>query len=90
MLGVDTPIAEIVEAARGLRANVVGISVSSAADAREAAAAVRTLLGRLPADVELWLGGHSGVALPVEDARVRRARTWADVDTLVRLKGRPA
>jgi len=88
MLGVDTPIDEIVEAAQGLRADVVGISVSSAADAREAAAAVRSLLGRLPPHVELWLGGRTGVALPVEDARVRRAGTWADVDTLARSQRR--
>jgi MerR family transcriptional regulator, light-induced transcriptional regulator len=84
MLGVDTPIAEIVEAARGLGADVVGISVSSAADPKQAAAGIRQLMSRLPAKVELWLGGQAGVALPLDDARVRRAPTWADVDALAR------
>jgi hypothetical protein len=84
MLGVDTPIPEIVEAARGLRADVVGISVSAAADPKQTAAGLRTLLNRLPARVELWLGGQAGAALPLDEARVRRAPTWADVDALAR------
>jgi MerR family transcriptional regulator, light-induced transcriptional regulator len=88
MLGVDTPIAEIVEAAQGLRADVVGISVSAAADPREAAAALRSLLKQLPSHVELWLGGSAGVTLALDDARVRRAPTWAHVDELTRSRAR--
>jgi DNA-binding transcriptional MerR regulator/methylmalonyl-CoA mutase cobalamin-binding subunit len=84
MLGVDTPIPEIVEAALGLRADVVGISISSAADPKQTATGLRALLSRLPARVELWLGGQAGGALPLDEARVRRAPTWADVDALAR------
>jgi DNA-binding transcriptional MerR regulator/methylmalonyl-CoA mutase cobalamin-binding subunit len=86
MLGVDTPIAEIVEAALGLRADVVGISVSTAAEPRAAAAALRSLLGKLPSHVELWLGGRAGAGLTLDDVRVRRAVTWAEVDALARAR----
>jgi MerR family transcriptional regulator, light-induced transcriptional regulator len=84
MLGVDTPIADIVEAARGLHADVVGISVSAAAEPEAATAALRAILSKLRPDVELWLGGRAAVTLSLEDARVRRAISWADVDRLTR------
>jgi MerR family transcriptional regulator, light-induced transcriptional regulator len=88
LLGVDTPIAEVVEAALGLSADVVGISVSTAADPRATGTALRSLLGKLPARVELWLGGRAGATLALDDARVRRATTWAEVDELMRTRGR--
>jgi DNA-binding transcriptional MerR regulator/methylmalonyl-CoA mutase cobalamin-binding subunit len=82
LLGVDTPIAEIVAAALGLRADVVGISVSTAAEPRATVTALRSLLSQLPARVELWLGGRAGTSLPLDDARIRRAATWPEVDAL--------
>jgi MerR family transcriptional regulator, light-induced transcriptional regulator len=88
MLGVDTPIAEVVEAALGLRADVVGISVSTAADPRATGTALRSLLGKLPGHVELWLGGRAVASLTLDDARVRRATTWAEVDELTLTRGR--
>ncbi len=90
MLGVDTPIPEIVEAALGLRADVVGISVSASAEASRTTTELNALLERLPSDVELWLGGSTGAALVLEDARVRRAATWAEVDRLTRERLRRA
>jgi MerR family transcriptional regulator, light-induced transcriptional regulator len=88
LLGVDTPIAEVVEAALGLRADVVGISVSAAAEPRVTASALRSLLDKLPRHVELWLGGQAGATLTLDDARVRRATTWAELDELMRTRGR--
>jgi methanogenic corrinoid protein MtbC1 len=84
LLGVDTPIGEIVEAALGLRADVVGISVSTAAEPRATVSALRSLLGKLPSYVELWLGGRASAGLNLEDARVRRAVSWSEIDELVR------
>lgn len=63
MLGADTPPREIAATARAMKADVVGISISAAADPSRARRAVRELLDELPRRVKLWLGGAGSAAV---------------------------
>jgi len=61
MLGVQTPIAEIVLAARAHKSDVVALSFSSAMPAAQVKSGMEQLRKALPVTVSLWAGG-SGVA----------------------------
>lgn len=80
LLGADTPPAEIVEAARALSADAVGVSISGAADLRIAQKSARAIARELPAGVELWLGGAGAAAAQVSGAAVRTIGTWSELD----------
>ncbi len=56
-LGVQTPLADIVEAARTQRADIVALSFSSAVSPRTALENMNELQSRLDSAVELWAGG---------------------------------
>jgi len=56
-LGVQTPLADIVDAARSQRADIVALSFSAAVNPRLAAEGLRGLRAALPAAVALWAGG---------------------------------
>jgi methanogenic corrinoid protein MtbC1 len=56
-LGCDTPIATIAQAASQQSANATLISVSAASNTANARAQLRDLLGRLPPDHRLLVGG---------------------------------
>lgn len=80
LLGPDTPPAEVVAAARALSADAVGLSISSAADARAAQKGARAIARELPRGVDLWLGGAGAAALDVSGPSVRKIASWADLD----------
>jgi DNA-binding transcriptional MerR regulator/methylmalonyl-CoA mutase cobalamin-binding subunit len=80
LLGVSTPVEEIVAAAVELDVDVVGVSVSLAAPPRATTSLLRKLLRELPRRHELWIGGAGAVTLP----GARAATTWADLEDLVR------
>ncbi len=56
-LGIQTPLAQIVSAADSQRADIVALSFSSAMAARAMQQSLDELRSRLPATVELWIGG---------------------------------
>jgi len=56
-LGVQTPLAEIVAAARACKADVVALGFSAVLNPREVRAALTQLRGQLPAERALWSGG---------------------------------
>ena len=56
-LGVQTPLLDIVEAARSQRADIVALSFSSAMNARQAMQGLNALRADLPATTALWAGG---------------------------------
>lgn len=56
-LGVNTPLAEILASAAHYRADIVALSISQHAPAREVGEQLRRLREQLPAGVELWIGG---------------------------------
>lgn len=56
-LGVSTPVADIIDATRRTHADVVALSYSAYAGRRDVIDTVANLRERLPAAVELWVGG---------------------------------
>ncbi len=56
-LGVQTPLAEIVAAARACKADVVALGFSAVLNPREVRAALAQLRAQLPAERALWSGG---------------------------------
>ncbi len=85
VLGVSTPVADIVQAARQLEADVVALSFSAYAARRDVLNSLQQLVEQLPAPVEIWAGGASatlrGRSLP---ARVTVLRQASDVAEQVR------
>lgn len=56
-LGVQTPLTDIVEAARNQRADIVALSFSAAVNPRQAREGLDALRASLPGEVGLWAGG---------------------------------
>lgn len=56
-LGVQTPLPDIVDAARTLQADVVALSFTPAMNNRHVFDALKELRARLPDTVEIWAGG---------------------------------
>jgi methanogenic corrinoid protein MtbC1 len=71
-LGVQTPLPDIVEAARAMQADIVALSFSATMNPRHVSDSLRELRVRLPETAEIWAGG-SNQALrkrPSPDVRV--------------------
>jgi methanogenic corrinoid protein MtbC1 len=58
-LGLQTPMAQTVEAALRFRAHALALSFSAASSAALVAHSLTTLRERLPTDVTLWVGGRA-------------------------------
>ena len=71
-LGVQTPIGDIVEAAKAHQADVVALSFSSAMNPRQAGDGLKELRQRLPPDCQIWAGGHCPALArrPPKDIRI--------------------
>lgn len=84
VLGVSTPVADIVQAARQLRIDVVALSFSAHSNRREVIDSLQQLVAQLPPHVEIWAGGAAAAlysrALPEPVRVVRKAN---DVPLLV-------
>ncbi|QBE67164.1 MerR family transcriptional regulator [Pseudoduganella lutea] len=74
-LGPQTPLPDIVEAARALQVDVVTLSFSTSMNTRHVLDALKELRARLPDSVELWAGGGNA-------ALRRRAPSFVQVLTL--------
>lgn len=61
-LGVQTPLAEIVDAARRQSADIVALSFSGSTSPRAVVDNVTELQNRLGSDIEVWAGGDSASA----------------------------
>jgi DNA-binding transcriptional MerR regulator/methylmalonyl-CoA mutase cobalamin-binding subunit len=75
-LGRQTPLSDVVMAARGFRADIVALSFSTAVNTNQAIEALADLRAALPAEVELW----AGCTLPA-----MQRRSGADVQVFSRL-----
>ncbi|MFD0666716.1 MerR family transcriptional regulator [Ramlibacter sp. MAHUQ-53] len=77
VLGVSTPVADIVLAARQLRVDVLALSFSAHASRRDLVDSLRQLQDQLPEGVEVWVGGSAAAAhrraLPERVVVMRRA-----------------
>ncbi|GGY50592.1 HTH-type transcriptional repressor CarH [Pseudoduganella albidiflava] len=74
-LGPQTPLPDIVEAARALQVDVVTLSFSTSMNTRHVLDALKELRARLPEPVALWAGGGNA-------ALRRRAPAYVQVLTL--------
>lgn len=72
ILGTETPMGEIVNAARASSASVVGISVSLLSATRGTTQRLNALIESLPPEVKLWVGGRGARKLRGLDRRVER------------------
>jgi len=88
MLGGNTPVRDIAEGALALGADVVGLTVTSTCDRAKARKDVATLRKRLPAEVQIWLGGDGAAALGYEDERTRVVTSWGAIEEQVALARR--
>ena len=70
-LGVQTPLQDIVEAARTQRADIVALSFSSAMNPRQASAGLSALRAALPPATQLWAGGSCSALSKRLPAQVR-------------------
>jgi hypothetical protein len=62
VLGAETPVPDLVEAARTLRAAAVGISISGVTGRPEITGEIARLARLLPRGTELWVGGAGSSA----------------------------
>jgi DNA-binding transcriptional MerR regulator/methylmalonyl-CoA mutase cobalamin-binding subunit len=88
LLGVNTPPDQIAEAAIALRARVVGVSVSEAAEIPLTESHLKRVLGSLPNGTQVWAGGKQARKLGLRDSRLSLVVTWQELDQAVaRLRG---
>ncbi len=83
LLGVDTPLDEIVRSANEFRAPAVGLSISLSYDLGQARAAIAELLERLPRCSALWAGGAQAAQLVCDDSRFSVVTSLSLVGVLV-------
>lgn len=76
-LGTQTPVEDLMQAARAHGANVVAVSFSNAYPHRHIAPALTELRQRLPRPTELWAGGAGCTRVPPLAAGVRMLPTLA-------------
>ncbi|HIJ37753.1 MAG TPA: MerR family transcriptional regulator [Rhodospirillaceae bacterium] len=77
-LGSQTPAGEMVRAAQALQIDLVGISLSIAHPAREAAAYLRDLRDQLDPKIEIWAGGEGVLSL----RRIAGVRVFRNLESL--------
>ncbi len=84
ILGADTPASEVADAARALRAAIVGVSVTGAADMRATRRELRALAHALPGRVSLWVGGTAATTACAGIERARAVTSWPSLDDGIR------
>ncbi|MFO0569742.1 MAG: MerR family transcriptional regulator [Polyangiaceae bacterium] len=80
IVGADTPPDQILEAVRRTNAQVVGISVSGAADLEAVQADLGWILGELPSSTRLWVGGRRAKSLSLRHPRLEVLVGFEDLD----------
>ncbi|MTW12470.1 MerR family transcriptional regulator [Pseudoduganella eburnea] len=81
-LGVQTPLPDIVEAARAMQTDIVALSFSTTMNPRHVNDSLRELRARLPEQAEIWAGG-SNSALRKRPPTYVNVCELADIGTAV-------
>lgn len=84
LLGVDTPIDQIVRASEALRADAVGLTVTPLVDLRDSARDIDALCKLLPPRMSVWIGGSGATKLPSKSSRVLKLGDWESISLAVR------
>jgi len=82
-LGPNTPIDQITKACIAHRAQVVGLSVTFGPTVEETERALYALLGELPRDIEIWIGGEASRRLSVQSPRLHYVYTIDEMEARV-------
>ena len=86
-LGVQTPVPDIVRAARMQKIDIVALSFSDAMNVNQAANGIEELRARLPASIAIWVGGSCPILERRPIAGVERLRKLTDIGpALARLR----
>lgn len=83
LLGCETPVDEIVDAARAMRVDVVGVSVSHATDTRTTLRSLARLRAGLPSAMTTWVGGTGAAALRLDQDVAQTLTDWESVTLAV-------
>ena len=86
LLGASTPPRDLAESAQALGADVIGLTITSTSDRRQARADVQTLLALAPPHIPVWLGGNGASGLDVGDDRTHVVTSWEEIDRMVTLQ----
>ncbi len=78
-LGVQTPVPDIVAAARMQKADIVALSFSNAINTASAMEGIAAVRGQLPAGVELWVGGECAALERYPPEGVTRIRLLTEI-----------
>lgn len=78
LLGGQTPVDELADAGKALRADIVGVAVSNEFDPAVAKRSIRALRSKLPNSTALWVGGTG--ARSVKVPRVDIVDTWVSLE----------
>lgn len=84
LLGPSTPPEDLVAMAKALHADVVGISVTKAADRAATRRSLRALRQRLPASIPIWLGGDGAADVDPKAEFSKRLQSWEEIEVAVR------
>jgi len=84
-LGAQTPVAEIVQATQAHRAQIVGLSFSPAFNAQLLLRGLQELRERLPAAVQIWVGGNHPILQRRAPAGVTPVPRLQDIPRLLAL-----
>jgi methanogenic corrinoid protein MtbC1 len=83
LLGSETPVVELADAARAMGADVVGLSISRRSGNRRTAKVVEKLRRLLPKDVEIWMGGAGATSSQVVTRIARTLTSWEQIEVAV-------
>jgi DNA-binding transcriptional MerR regulator len=85
LLGVNTPVQDIVEAAEKLNADVIGLTVTPVVDANQCSDQLWLLRRALDRKVAIWLGGAGAprLGLALDDQSVHLTPTWSSIDDVL-------
>jgi cobalamin-dependent methionine synthase I len=83
LLGVDTPVEQIVKAARSHAVDVVGLLVTHASELKATAKHLRWMLSELPRKVVIWMGGAAGPDVAIKHDAVRTVTEWRELDEAI-------
>lgn len=80
MLGADTPPDQILDTARVLAVDAVGLSIAPSNDHKAMLENAAWLAERLLPKIELWLGGAGAASVAAAIPAATHIPTWADLD----------
>jgi methylmalonyl-CoA mutase cobalamin-binding subunit len=83
LLGGATPVDEILASAEVLATDVVGITVTLTAERKQARKHIQALRRKLPAHVQLWVGGGGATGLGIHSESTRVVVSWEEIDRAV-------